>query len=266
MAVRRCRRRSTSPTKSVSTKPAICSSPRCRTMSCGAWTRKTKIISTVAGTGSAGIQRRRRPGGQGAIQAAAQHRLRSARAPAGLRHRQPPHPARRPEDAALIDTYAGTGEKKPTPDGAPLAGTPLNGPRALDLDPKGNLYLALREGNAVYRIDSEGRQDLSPRRHGREGLHGRRRTGASMAKLSGPKGIAWARDGGVYIADTESHTIRRIDLKTGVITTVARHRRARRRPRSAIRCSASSPARTASSSTRRGWSTWATASRTGSCC
>src|SRR5256885_11304894 len=30
----------------------------------------------------------------------------------------------------------------------------LNGPRALDLDPKGNLYLALREGNAVYRIDS----------------------------------------------------------------------------------------------------------------
>jgi DNA-binding transcriptional MerR regulator len=43
---------------------------------------------------------------------------------------------------------------------------------------------------------------------------------AKLAKLSGPKGISYSRDGGVYIADTESHTIRRIDLKSGVITTV----------------------------------------------
>jgi streptogramin lyase len=43
---------------------------------------------------------------------------------------------------------------------------------------------------------------------------------AKLAKLSGPKGIAIGRNGGVYIADTESHTIRRIDLKTGVIKTV----------------------------------------------
>ncbi|MEC9010330.1 MAG: hypothetical protein VX877_13780 [Planctomycetota bacterium] len=34
--------------------------------------------------------------------------------------------------SGIISTFAGTGEKKPTPDGAPLRGTPLNGPRALD--------------------------------------------------------------------------------------------------------------------------------------
>src|SRR5947207_956097 len=43
--------------------------------------------------------------------------------------------------SGMIETWAGTGEKKPTPDGAPIAGTPLNGPRAIALDPDGNLYL-----------------------------------------------------------------------------------------------------------------------------
>ena len=44
---------------------------------------------------------------------------------------------------------------------------------------------------------------------------------ATLATLSGPKGIEVGPDGGVYIADTESHTIRRIDLKSGLIETVA---------------------------------------------
>ena len=38
-------------------------------------------------------------------------------------------------------------------DEAPIAGTPLAGPRALAVDPKGNYYLALREGNSIYRMD-----------------------------------------------------------------------------------------------------------------
>ena len=59
--------------------------------------------------------------------------------------------------SGTISTFAGTGEKKPTPDGASLAGTPLNGPRALDYAGNGQLVLALREGNAVYRIDLDKR-------------------------------------------------------------------------------------------------------------
>jgi streptogramin lyase len=41
-----------------------------------------------------------------------------------------------------------------------------------------------------------------------------------VAKLAGPKGISVAPDGSLYLADTENHAIRRIDRKTGVITTV----------------------------------------------
>ena len=43
---------------------------------------------------------------------------------------------------------------------------------------------------------------------------------ATSATLSGPKGVALAPDGSLYIADTENHAIRKVDTK-GVITTLA---------------------------------------------
>jgi sugar lactone lactonase YvrE len=49
----------------------------------------------------------------------------------------------------IITTFSGTGVKKPVEDGPAFATSPLSGPRALDFDAEGNLWLALREGNAV---------------------------------------------------------------------------------------------------------------------
>src|SRR5260221_510381 len=40
----------------------------------------------------------------------------------------------------LISTFCGTGERKPTPNGATITGAPLSGPRALDFDAVGNLW------------------------------------------------------------------------------------------------------------------------------
>ena len=40
-----------------------------------------------------------------------------------------------------------------------------------------------------------------------------------MATLAGPKGLAYAA-GELYVADTENHVIRRIEVATGVISTV----------------------------------------------
>ena len=57
--------------------------------------------------------------------------------------------------SGMIETYGGTGERQATPDGAPLKTAPLNGPRTMSFDRDGNLYLALREGNAIYRIASK---------------------------------------------------------------------------------------------------------------
>jgi len=51
-------------------------------------------------------------------------------------------------DTGIIETYAGNGEATETPEGAPVKGTPLKGPRTLAIARNGDLYLALREGNA----------------------------------------------------------------------------------------------------------------------
>jgi hypothetical protein len=85
--------------------------------------------------------------------------------------------------------------------------------------PNGDLFLALREGNAIYRIDAK-TQTL----HHIAGTGEQAYTGdggpAKSAKLGGPKGLAYAPGDLLYLADTENHVIRRIDLKTGMITTV----------------------------------------------
>ena len=129
------------------------------------------------------------------------------------------HRLRRIDPATgVIETFAGTGEAAPTVDGATVLATPLNGPRTLAFDAEGDLFLTLREGNAVYRIDMRDRTIHHIAGTGRPGYSGDGGD-AKAADLAGPKGIS-VDASGVYIADTESHTIRRIDRGTGVITTV----------------------------------------------
>jgi sugar lactone lactonase YvrE len=121
-------------------------------------------------------------------------------------------------DTGIIDTWAGTGQPAETPDGAPVAGTPLRGPRTMAMASSGDLYLALREGNAILRIDSRTQTLHRVAGTGEQGYAGDGGP-ALAAKLGGPKGLAWA-PGQLFVADTENHAIRRIDLTSGIITTV----------------------------------------------
>lgn len=121
--------------------------------------------------------------------------------------------------SGVITTFAGNGDKRTAADGSPLDGAALNGPRALDFDGRQSLYLALREGNAVYRIDLESQTLHHLAGTGRQGYTGDGGP-AKSAALAGPKGVALGPGGDVYLADTESHTIRVIRAATGVIETV----------------------------------------------
>jgi sugar lactone lactonase YvrE len=179
---------------------------------------KTQIITTVAGTGKEGYA----GDGGPAIQAQFRQPHSIAFAPDGrllicdiLNYRV------RSLDLAkgTIDTWAGTGQKGTAEDGAPLKGTPLDGPRALAIDQSGNYYLALREGNAVYRMDVKAGKLYRFAGTGEKGFTGDGGA-AKAARLSGPKGVALGPDGSLYIADTENHAIRRVD-KNGSISTVA---------------------------------------------
>ena len=122
--------------------------------------------------------------------------------------------------SGTISTLSGTGERETTPDEAPLAGTPLRGPRSIDTDAEGNAYLVLREGNAVLRLDLRAGRLQRIAGTGERGFTGDGRQ-AMAATFNGPKGIAFsASDRSLYIVDTENHAIRRMRLATDVIETV----------------------------------------------
>jgi streptogramin lyase len=129
-------------------------------------------------------------------------------------------------DTGIIETYAGTGEGKPTPEGSPVAGTPVNGPRTMALTPAGDLYLALREGNAILRLDAKTKTWHRVAGTGESGYSGdggpalNAKFGGTMARLAGPKGLTLGPDNTLIVADTESQAIRKIDLATGAITTI----------------------------------------------
>jgi len=123
-------------------------------------------------------------------------------------------------DTGIIDTFAGTGEGLPTPDGVKFGTVPLNGPRAMDFDADGNLWLALREGNAVYRLDLRYGSIHHVAGTGKQGFSGNGGP-EKQADLSGPKGLSVGPDGNIYLADTESHSIRMIDMRSRIIELIA---------------------------------------------
>ena len=185
--------------------------------------RKTNIITTIAGNGTAGF------GGDGGSANQAQmnqpHSIQFDRA--GdlyicdiLNHRIRKVTMQNDGKTGVITTFAGTGEKQATPDGAKIMGTPLNGPRAIDFDARGDLWLALREGNAVYRLDLKAGTIHHVAGTGKQGFTGNGGA-AKLATLSGPKGLSIAPNGNVYLADTESHSIRMIDIRKGTIELIA---------------------------------------------
>ena len=120
----------------------------------------------------------------------------------------------------VISTVAGTGKAGPTPDGSPVSGTALNNPRSLDFDSDGNLWLVTREGNQVFKFDLQAGVIHHVAGTGATGFTGNHGP-ALMATLRGPKGIALGLDKTVWLADTESHSIRVVDLNTGLIELIA---------------------------------------------
>jgi len=90
----------------------------------------------------------------------------------------------------------------------------------IDTDNDGNAYLVLREGNAVFKLDLRAQRLQRIAGTGESGYSGDGGP-AIDCRFNGPKGIAWSvEDHSLYIVDTENHVIRRMDLASGIITTM----------------------------------------------
>ncbi len=125
-------------------------------------------------------------------------------------------------DAATgtISTIAGTGQHRWSGDGGPAVSAALNEPAALVADTHGNLYIADQSNNRVRKVDMATGVITTVAGTGETGYTGDGMA-AAEAGISGPSGLAIGPDGALYIADTFSGRIRRIDPATGVISTVA---------------------------------------------
>jgi streptogramin lyase len=124
-----------------------------------------------------------------------------------------------------ITTFAGTGRKagKITQadkgDGGPAAKALIHGARAVCVDGKGNTYICEREGHSIRRVDEKGVITTIAG----DGIKGSE--DGRKARFNGPKAVRCGPTGDVYVVDTENHSVRRIDVKTGEVTTIAGGRR-----------------------------------------
>jgi DNA-binding beta-propeller fold protein YncE len=179
---------------------------------------RTRIISTVAGRPLAGFGGDRGPArgaqfkqphsialdAQGNIYVAdiGNHRIRRIDATSGN-----------------IASIAGNGQLALPEDGSRAEGKPILGPRALAVSGR-TLWIALREGNSVWRLDLDSLVIHHVAGTGKPGYSGDGGP-AKVATLNGPKGIAATGDGLVYVVDSENQAIRAIDTSSGLIYTVA---------------------------------------------
>lgn len=180
---------------------------------------RTGIISTIAGTGEAGAR------GDDGLAVAAQ-----LTEPAGLAldpsgnlliADRGNHRVRKLDrESHIITTIAGIGNAGALGDGGPSAKAELNGPTALAIDAQGNIVVADTFNNRIRRIDHATGIISTVAGTGEEGFDGDGGP-AKAAKLMQPSGIAIDSDGTLLIADTYNNRIRRVDAKTGIISTLA---------------------------------------------
>jgi streptogramin lyase len=126
----------------------------------------------------------------------------------------------------ILTTFAGNGQTGRAPDEGSLTGVPLAGPRSLEITRDGKWYLALREGNSIFSLDPAKKTLKRIAGTSESGYSGdggpalaARFGSLGAGGLTGPKGLV-VSDGIMFVADCENHVIRRIDLKTGIISTV----------------------------------------------
>ena len=96
---------------------------------------------------------------------------------------------------------------------------PLMLPSAIAYDAQGNLYIAETGNHVIRKVDTAG-NITTVAGSGTQGFSGDGGA-ATAARLDSPEGVALDGNHYLYIADTHNNRIRRLDLLTGLVTTIA---------------------------------------------
>ena len=121
----------------------------------------------------------------------------------------------------IISTYAGTGTPGYLGDGGPATQAELANPAMVRFDPTGR-YLAISdEGNSTVReVDTTTGFIRTVAGNGTAGYSGNGGP-ATLAHLNQPDGLAFDSSGNLFVGDNINGAIRKVDVTTGLISTVA---------------------------------------------
>jgi sugar lactone lactonase YvrE len=139
----------------------------------------------------------------------------------------------------IITRVAGSGKKGRGGDGGPAQDAELDTTCGIAVDEAGNLYLSSEWGNNIRRVDAQ--TGIIERFAGLDAHHYASEVGpsrpfygpglslmgyhgdggpASEAAFHNPEHLAFDSQGDLYVCDNANDRIRKIDMKTGIITTV----------------------------------------------
>lgn len=104
--------------------------------------------------------------------------------------------------AGTIDAFAGTGEAGFSGDGGPAKDAKLRGPRDLEIGPDGDLYFADTDNGAVRAVDLDTGVIRTVVGTGTLGMSEEEQLPAAQTLLRRPFGIAFDREGNLYVVDT----------------------------------------------------------------
>ncbi len=119
-------------------------------------------------------------------------------------------------EAQSIFTFAGGG----TTDGRIATTLALHDVAGIATDAQGNVYFSEATGNVVHRLDVKSGTLTVFAGNGGGSFSGDGGA-ATRASLKFPLGLTLDDDGNLYIADHDNDRIRKVDAKSGVITTIA---------------------------------------------
>jgi sugar lactone lactonase YvrE len=137
-----------------------------------------------------------------------------------------------PPAAGTILTVAGNGFAGLGGEGGPARTGRLDNPQGLALDRAGNLYIAENTVNRIHKVDAatgilttaagnttvDAIRFLNP--FGSNGGFSGDGGPATAAQLNQPQHVAVDTAGNLYISDLSNNRVRRVDVNTGVITTI----------------------------------------------
>ena len=131
------------------------------------------------------------------------------------------HRVRKIGPDGLVTTVAGTGHEGSGGDDGPAAKAELNGPHSLAVTRDGDIFVADTWNNRVRKIDARSGRITNVAGTGRKGFSGDGGP-AIQADFGGIYCLALDEAGQTLdLADLDNRRIRRVDLKTGTVSTVA---------------------------------------------